>query len=849
MAGPKADNLYGTFGSVPGENASGGGGEAMHNQASPDAFGAQTAEVIEGAGKQQSDLSLQAAQMATETKANDVIVNQYAPKVAQLRSDFDQLDSADKMQGYDDYVKGLKDTQTQLVGGAKSPLEAELLSNYTMRHISNEIDGARRDATTAFIDHSSDVQAGVIRVNSDDAVRNANDPGRFKQGLDSNDALVQINGLDNKLSSEQIEDQQRLVRGQTVASAITHYTNSGDVATGNTLISKYSSDLTNDQRVQLGELTDSENVRQTSKNNADAISAGQPLPPATGYHAAEVRALIANKAQSAGLDINMALGHLRAESADGTNVGKIGNIGQNVSLPKGASLEDQATAMIKDMKEAGDTATKALGREPSAAENYVAYQQGVGGGAALLKASQENPNASALSVLSPLYKSDSIAKSAITNNGGNLNMTASQFVASIEKYYNQKYNSAKSTFPGGVPASLPSGLQQNQGVLQGLPTPDQAPLPQRTLPDTTEQQQANTAAGNIGGYFNQPTAQSPGDAIMAAHTATSPARQPGASPMQAMEHENDVYPQMLQRAMLITDDRIRKGTMAYLKQQHDVITESANSYKQNLNLQAMRLGADPQFNSLDQITPDMRASLLETNPKMLEYLENKITKNDKSQVEVNPTDPAVMQTRNHLLSLKYNAPNDYMNLDLATFAGKLPSKEIVSNQEEQIKMRNDPEALANQNKEVGSINETVKDLLPSAWRKSKPTDEDAGESEAFKGKLIDEVYKERDANNGKMPNRDEIRKLTTSLLGSYVADGKDVVVDSHSWTGDNTVHPYQIPTGTSPKDIYMDGSNKQLYIPESYKQSFINSQLATGKQPNEADMIKSYKDIIGYKGK
>lgn len=57
---------------------------------------------------------------------------------------------------------------------------------------------------------------------------------------------------------------------------------------------------------------------------------------------------------------------------------------------------------------------KALGREPTAAELYLAHQQGAGGAAKLLS----NPNASATSI---------VGGDAVSLNGGNPNMTAGEF--------------------------------------------------------------------------------------------------------------------------------------------------------------------------------------------------------------------------------------------------------------------------------------------------------------------------------------------------------------------------------------------------------------------------------------
>lgn len=64
-----------------------------------------------------------------------------------------------------------------------------------------------------------------------------------------------------------------------------------------------------------------------------------------------------------------------------------------------------------------------LGREPTAGEIYLTYQQGDAGGPALLS----NPDANAVDVLEPFYESRAIAEQAITANGGRADMTAGEF--------------------------------------------------------------------------------------------------------------------------------------------------------------------------------------------------------------------------------------------------------------------------------------------------------------------------------------------------------------------------------------------------------------------------------------
>lgn len=85
---------------------------------------------------------------------------------------------------------------------------------------------------------------------------------------------------------------------------------------------------------------------------------------------------------------------------------------------------------------------RALGREPSAGEVYLAHQQGLGGALALLS----NPNAPAAQVLSRFYGNN--AGDVIRQNGGNPNMTAGQFAG---MWVNKGNQSARLFPPGEIP--------------------------------------------------------------------------------------------------------------------------------------------------------------------------------------------------------------------------------------------------------------------------------------------------------------------------------------------------------------------------------------------------------------
>ena len=122
--------------------------------------------------------------------------------------------------------------------------------------------------------------------------------------------------------------------------------------------------------------------------------------------------------------------------------------GYGVDVFDWQSSTDGAARLASDN---GNTLSRALGRQATGAELYLAHQQGAGGALKLLK----NPNGSAVS---------SVGADAVRNNGGSLDMTNSEF-ASI---WLDKYDRVKSAleryniFPTSEDAQTRDALAVNE---------------------------------------------------------------------------------------------------------------------------------------------------------------------------------------------------------------------------------------------------------------------------------------------------------------------------------------------------------------------------------------------------
>ena len=113
--------------------------------------------------------------------------------------------------------------------------------------------------------------------------------------------------------------------------------------------------------------------------------------------------------------------------------------------------------------------TKALGREPTGAELYLAHQQGGAGARALLS----NGNANVVDALTPIYKGNrERAAEAVRLNGGNVNMSANEFAS----LWLDKFNNAKTIAPtAGRPSDANAVASRAGEAVQRAVNPSAGP--------------------------------------------------------------------------------------------------------------------------------------------------------------------------------------------------------------------------------------------------------------------------------------------------------------------------------------------------------------------------------------
>lgn len=563
-------DLYGTYGSVPTVENQGVSNAHQDIQVNANNFGGQVGEAISGLGAKSQQIGEHFGQMVTEAKVNDDYANKYVPAAVNLRQQYDSLRGPDKITGYDNYIKQLQELNQNFTASQPGLLGQRSMSALINRHITGEMEGAKRELVESQRAFSDQAQSAMIEANNGQAAQNYNNPDLVNSLTSQNDNHILIHHIDNghdpnnPISQDMIKQAQITNRGDIGTGMINTAVSRGDAINANALRAHYADYIPGYVKLTLDNTLHAQNIQQTSTATVNAIKKGDAIPEAIGAPPSNVQALVANSAKSSSIDPNNALAVLRIESSNGKNLGTRGTLGQDKESA-GKPIEDQAKALCDNLKNANQQATTALGRASEPWEGYVVYQQGAGGGPALLKASQDNPNAKAIDILEPLYKNKKDALSALNGNGGNITMSAGDFVNHIKEVYNSNAQRANCDFSNNT--------------------------------------------------------ENPGEAITAPHSKTGPAVQPGSSPVQALMNFDNHAPDALAQINSISNYEIRDGVMKAYNRDRQRLQDGATAYKNVLVNNATKLAVDPKFTSMDQVPPDMQAALVEVNKGTLEFLE------------------------------------------------------------------------------------------------------------------------------------------------------------------------------------------------------------------------------------
>lgn len=568
------------YGGVPTAEPSIDGSGARYQsvpEANANAFGAQIGageqklgQSAEETGSKALDVATEYSRMATESRAENDFANKYATGAAQLRQKFDGLNDQDKAVGSVEYISGLNNLGQQFTGDKSqgSPYYKKLMGQLIGRHVFAETTGINKEVVSSTMSVAAQSKMGLIATNNGYAAQNYDDPKVVDQMAQSNAGLrtMQVMNAGNDITSPEgsslLSEFQRNDIGMMADGMVKSAINDGNIGAAMRIRGTYSNEIEGYRQLAQDNLIHTASMKQFGSAGVSSLAAGQTLPPVSGAPEVQIQATVANTAQTSGIDPNTALTVLRIESSNGQNLGTRGTIGQD-KASVGQPLDVQAKALCDNWKAAHDPAATALGREPEGWEQYAVYQQGVAGGPALLKA---DPNAKAVDILRPLYANSKDALSAITNNGGNATMTVSDFLDQEKQRWNDNAARAKCDFQNNSP---------------------------------------------------------PGDQIIDAHQNSGSAVQPGANPAQDYRNWQKANILNMQQIMAMPSGPARDALFKENQFQTAKRETAANAYKGNLINQASQLAQDPNFTSMQQVSPEMHSALLESSPYTLDYMERK----------------------------------------------------------------------------------------------------------------------------------------------------------------------------------------------------------------------------------
>lgn len=454
----------------------------------------------------------------------------------------------------------------------------------------------------------------------------------------------------------------------TISRNVGKYIETGDIQSANNYYNTNKATLPISERDKIEKILYSSNTKYNGDKNAEDLLSGRPLSSPIGY-VPQVQKTLVNTAQSYGVDPNSALTVASIESNFGQNVGKRGDIGQT---GKGGDLNAQAKNLVSEFRKSENFAEKALGRKPAAWESYIVYQQGAGGGPALLKSAVDNPYARAVDVLKPLYKTENLAIEAIVGNGGNESMTSGQFLDYIKNRYKTHESRVMSDFPkmdilfGQNIPTVPAGQIEagnidlsnrpiviNQdgsistvrsisvnfdGMEVLIPTVSDDGRAMSDDEAVTEYKDSGRHLGkfdtkeNASAYAEQVHQQQAtqyvpmGDKIVSSREQVGLAVQQGDTPVQSLLKFDEVYPDAIKRAQAIPNIDERKATIEAIEKRRLLAQSAANAWKTKFKNDAQNLAIDPNFTSVDQIPPDMRSALSD-DPTTMTYLQQRAAYN------------------------------------------------------------------------------------------------------------------------------------------------------------------------------------------------------------------------------
>ncbi len=458
-----------TYGPAPTIAPSGAPGTYQSIQTNGDEFGAgigQSAlgvgQALQHAANQTFETGLKAQAIENKTAAKDLVYNQYLP--AQNAILFGTSDKPgyygktgqDALSSREATTKALTDLHANLIGSISNPAVKSMVEDFVTPEMRRGLDGISSHASKEFLTYRDTVSRASTESALNNAVLHYSDPDQFGTYLDraSNEALsnAKAQGIQDPAALDTIASG---IRAKGVEAGVMRFLTNNDPDGARGFYEQHKAVLRGNALLDVEQKLHATNTAALGQANGAALLGGQPLPDrptALGVPRAQVQSALIGAAKSSGADPSHALTVAEIESSTGSNLGTIGNLGQiKGGTTKAGDVAGQARDLCAEWQRVGPIADQAVGGTAQPWQRYVVYQQGQGGGPALLQADAKD---NAVDVLAPLYKSRDIAQSAITGNGGRPDMTAGQFLDFLQSKWNQ--NARRCAVDPNAPATAPA---------------------------------------------------------------------------------------------------------------------------------------------------------------------------------------------------------------------------------------------------------------------------------------------------------------------------------------------------------------------------------------------------------
>lgn len=263
-------DLYGTYGSVPTVENQGVSNAHQDIQVNANDFGGQIGEALSTFGSTSEQIGEHFGQMATEAQTNDAFANKYIPDAIKLRQQYDSLRGPDKVAGYDNYVNNLQELNKQYTASQPGLLGQQYMSSLINRHITGEMEGAKRELVESQKAFSDQARASLIEANNGQAAQNYDNPDLVNSLITQNDNHIQINHIDNghdpnnPVSQDMVKNAQNTNRGDIGTGMINTAVSRGDAISANALRAHYADYIPGYMKLSLDNTLHTQNVQLAS---------------------------------------------------------------------------------------------------------------------------------------------------------------------------------------------------------------------------------------------------------------------------------------------------------------------------------------------------------------------------------------------------------------------------------------------------------------------------------------------------------------------------------------------------------------------------------------------------------